>query len=271
MCPDGEHVRKNGRDVPLEWVSRYLSLLRPDAQHITLTGGEPTLLKERLLAVLGRCCERLPYAQILIISNGRMFYYPHYAHQLAQAGAGRTIVAIALHAATPQIHDGVTGVGGSFEQALRGIQNLLASGAGVEVRVVMQQTNQDQLEEIAALVAREAPHTSQVSFMGLELLGSAALHRDQVWVDYRQMMSELDRAIAHLLQHGIVPRIYNLPLCMVNPAHWSLCAQSISYHKRTYKPECSDCAVQQHCGGMFGTALNHRLTEVRPIQRSMVL
>jgi His-Xaa-Ser system radical SAM maturase HxsC len=269
MCPDSESARRNGQDMALGWIERFLSLLPSDLRHLALTGGEPTLLRERLFAVLDLCRQYLPQTQLLLLSNGRMCYYPDYARQLAQHGVGRVVVATALQAADAGTHDQITGAPGSFAQTLGGIQNLLAYGVRVEIRVVVQQANWHRLADLAALIAREIPRVTQISLMGLELLGNAAKHREQVWVDYRTVAPELSRAIRHLLQHGLAPRIYNLPLCQVDPLYWSLCAKSISDYKQTFRPECRGCSVRDHCGGLFGTALNHRLTDVRPIEGSM--
>ena len=266
MCPDPEGLRRGGEDRPPEWIARYLALLPPATRHLSLTGGEPTLLRDRLFPVLDLCRQHLPDADLLLITNGRLFYYRDYARQLAAHCGPHFTLATALHAARPEAHDRITGAPGSFVQTLQGVRNLLDLGVRVEVRIVIQQANRDGLYELARLIGAVVPGVAQVSFMGLELLGNAAQHRETVWLDYRAVTPELSRAVRYLLGRGIVPRLYNLPLCLVAPAYWSLCAKSIAYHKRTYKAECADCTVRAACGGLFGTPLNHRLMEVRPVR-----
>jgi His-Xaa-Ser system radical SAM maturase HxsC len=241
-------------------------LVERDTQHVSLTGGEPTLLGDDLFAVLDTCRHMLPRAQLLLLTNGRMCYYNDYARELADHGGRRMTVATTLHSATPEVHDRITGAPGSFEQTLVGIRNLRACGTSVEVRIVIQKANCHYLHELAQLIASEVRSLVQVSFMGLEMSGNAAKYRDVVWVDPREVSGQLGSAIRDLLQQGIASRIYNLPLCAVDPAYWSLCAKSISNYKRTYKAECARCTVRDHCGGLFGTALNHRLTRVMPIE-----
>jgi His-Xaa-Ser system radical SAM maturase HxsC len=265
MCPDPEGIRRRGRDAPLAWIDRYLSLLDCDTRHLTITGGEPTILGEGLFEVLDMCFRYLPRAGFLLLSNARMFCYPEYVRRFAAHIQGRIVVAAALHGATPAEHDHATRADGSFKQTLQGIQNLMGHGISVEVRVVLQKANWHRLKDLAELIAAKTPGTIQVNFMGLELLGNAARNLGEVWIDYREVAAELSQAITLLAQHGIPSRIYNLPLCVVDPTYWSLCAKSISDYKRTYTPECSRCTVLDHCGGLFGTTLNHRLTEVRPV------
>lgn len=268
MCPDSEHTRRQGRDVPLEWIATYLSLVPPNTRHLCITGGEPTLLKENLFAVLDMCRQTLPDTRFLLLTNGRMFCYADYARKVAVHGPRRMVVATALHSAMAKEHDRITGVDGSFQQTLQGIRNLLSYSVKVEVRIVIQKANCRGLGALAALISSEVPGILQVSFMGLELRGNAAKNLDEVWVNYQEVTEELGQATRHLVRQGITPRIYNLPLCVVDPRYWSLCVKSISDYKRTYKDACARCTVLDHCGGLFGTMLNHRLTQVTPVEGS---
>ena len=223
-------------------------------------------MKEELFRVLDICAQSLPQTQFLLITNGRMFAYRDYSSRFAWHTKRRTVTAIALHSSLPEEHDYITRVKGSFAQTMEGIRNLLAFGARVEIRIVIQKTNCVGLLQLAQLISKEFPRTEQVSLMGLELLGSAARNRNEVWTDYRQVGPEIARAVRYLAQHGISARIYNLPLCFVDEGYWSLCAKSISDHKRTYTLQCADCKVIELCGGLFGTPMNHKLMTVKPVK-----
>jgi hypothetical protein len=63
---------------------RLIELMSPDTAEIGITGGEPTLLKDGLLTVIGRCKELLPSAALHVLSNGRLFYYSSYARHVAE-------------------------------------------------------------------------------------------------------------------------------------------------------------------------------------------
>ncbi len=264
MCPDSEIVRRFGQDISTDWIDRYLSLIPLDTPHLSLTGGEPTLLRERLFTVLDRC-KRISKAHLLLLTNARMFYYRDYVREFATNNTRNVTVATALHSSNSQEHDSITAAKGSFFQTVRGVQNLVDYGINVELRIVIQRSNCERLLDLSRLIAVQLPKVSQVSFMGLEVLGNAAKNRDAVWIDYQKVRAELSQAIILLLENGITSRIYNLPLCNVDHAFWSLCAKSISPHKRTYKPECVTCSVRSDCGGLFAAPLNHKLTDVKPV------
>src|SRR5205085_10654234 len=61
------------RDVDDAWrvddMLRIVSLMDADGPHLTITGGEPTLLGEGLARVLEACQERLPGTAVQVLSN----------------------------------------------------------------------------------------------------------------------------------------------------------------------------------------------------------
>jgi len=64
-------------------------------------------------------------------------------------------------------------------------------------------------------------------------------------------MDELRDAVEFLSGRGMNVPIYNSQLCLVPRDLWPYCRQSISDWKNIYLEECSKCAVQETCGGLF--------------------
>jgi molybdenum cofactor biosynthesis enzyme MoaA len=100
-----------------------------EGRHVVIRHGEPTLRRD-LGEALGELRRRRP-ASVSLLTNGRMLAYPAVTQALAQAGVDRFVVKLfGLEAAT---HDAHTRTPGSFEQAVRGIENARATGAEVAV------------------------------------------------------------------------------------------------------------------------------------------
>jgi MoaA/NifB/PqqE/SkfB family radical SAM enzyme len=57
---------------------------------------------------------------------------------------------VALHGPRPEIHDWLTQAPGSFEQAVRGVRNVVRAGAGVYINTVVTRSGFRHLPELAA-------------------------------------------------------------------------------------------------------------------------
>lgn len=127
-----------------------MAMRRRGLDELSLLGGEPTLHPdiERITA-LGR---RLGYRRIFTFSNGRRFSDAGFAARMIAAGL--TNSNISMHGHTAALHDGVTGVSGSFDKAVAGIRNLVGMGLRVSLICVVQKKNHRFLREYAAFFWR---------------------------------------------------------------------------------------------------------------------
>jgi len=87
---------------------------------ILFTSGEPTLNRDLPLYV--RRASEAGYPIVGVISNGRRFAYRPYVEGLFKAGMNNVIVSI--HGHDRRTHDALARTRGSFEQTLKGLQNL---------------------------------------------------------------------------------------------------------------------------------------------------
>jgi AdoMet-dependent heme synthase len=110
-----------------------------------LTGGE-VLTYPHLYAVLDRARELNLAVQLL--SNGTMLQ-PGVAARLASY---RNLlgVSVSLYGATPDVHDGITQIPGSFRRTWEGSERLRAAGVTVRLKFIMMRPNAHQLAEMRA-------------------------------------------------------------------------------------------------------------------------
>lgn len=264
MCPDAEIVRKNSITPSIDKLLRIISLLPDYAPHLCLTGGEPTLLKYDLMQILRACNEHLPRTSFLILSNGRSFSDVAYASAFYEVAPKKLTIDIPIYGDTASLHDSITRTKGSFEQALAGIQNLLHHKINVGIRIVIIRQNYEHLVEISQMIAQQLSGVYRVQFMGIELLGNAALNCSEVFVDFNEIVPYMELAAIELLRKGIESRFYNFPLCMIHPSFYTFYSTSISQYKIHYKPECEYCRTKSKCGGFFESTMKQSKAQVFP-------
>ncbi|WP_157837037.1 His-Xaa-Ser system radical SAM maturase HxsC [Geminisphaera colitermitum] len=242
----------------IPWMSK-------DTPELGITGGEPTLLHEKLMEVIRSVKQHLPKTSLHMLSNGRLFSYLRYARSLADIKHPDFMIGIPLYADTASVHDFVVQAKGAFEQTLFGILNLARTGIRIELRMVIHRETHARLAQYAQFVARNLPFVDQVVFMGLELMGYARTNLDRLWIDPVEYQVELEDAINILFDAGIRVFIYNHQLCLLPPSLHPFARKSISDWKNIYMPACESCQAKADCGGFFASASLRYSQHIRPL------
>lgn len=251
MCPCSESSRRNGQLTSANELITMMRYMPAQVPHLTLTGGEPTLLKEDFFTFLEYVQQNRSETHFQLLTNGRAFADYRFTQRFIDCLPDSIDVGIPIYGYNSQTHDAITRAEGSFKQAIIGIHNLLHYHIDVEVRIVMTRMNADYLDKVAAYIVKYLPGVHKVAFMGLELMGNAAKNMQDVWLSYEEAVQKSERAIQYLIANGINVQIYNVPLCKVPKQLWNICAMSITDYKVSYNDECSGCAVKDICGGIF--------------------
>jgi His-Xaa-Ser system radical SAM maturase HxsC len=219
MCPDSNAVRKKDLGSRIEYLHRLIELIPSGTSHLTITGGEPTLLKWDLIDILAQCKEKFTNTEFLMLSNGRSFADREYRESFLEAIPNEFRLAVPVYGSTPEVHDSITRVPESFNQtivALKALQSKIA----IEIRIVVMQDTYKSLPDIANYIVKSLPYTYTVSIMGMELLGNAAINRDKLWINFPSTVPYIEKSVRILLSAGIDVRIYNYPLCNLPPDHF---------------------------------------------------
>lgn len=221
---------------------------------IGITGGEPTLLGDRLFELISHIKEVLPDTEIHILSNGRAFANIHYAMKLARCGVENILFGIPLHADNAVDHDTITRVKGSFDETLLGLYNLERMSADIELRYVLTKMNYARLPQMSDFIYRNLPFVRYISLMGLEYTGYTIKNHDRVWVDPIQYQDELRKAVKYLAGWNMDVSIFNLSHCVLPEDLWSYARKSISDWKNNFEPFCDECTMKAQCCGLFATS-----------------
>lgn len=142
FCLDREN--QNGSIFALEKIVLDLKAgLATGARRVVLSGGDPTVHPQ--LAEIIQHAKRLGYEHVQIITNGRMLAYEKFAKKLKQAGLDE--VTLSLHSHLEKDFEIMTGVAGSYKQALQGLLNAQKQGFIVSVDIVINKINYKKLKE----------------------------------------------------------------------------------------------------------------------------
>lgn len=116
---------------------------------IHLTGGELTI-QDNVFELLSYA--RKLFDKVYFTSNGRMLAYTPFVKKLVSLNLD--CYSISLHGPTPEIHQAWTRTPGSFEQTVKGIQNLVKYTDKVCVNTVVWRENYNKLDQMANFILK---------------------------------------------------------------------------------------------------------------------
>ncbi|OGR77154.1 MAG: hypothetical protein A2X32_07690 [Elusimicrobia bacterium GWC2_64_44] len=224
------------------------------AEFVSLTGGEPTLHPDffKLLAYFRR---RLPGVPITLLSNGRRFGNRAFAEKFSAAARPPFSLAVALHGPTAGIHDGISGVRGSFAQTVRGFKNLLSlPGAPfLEIRLVLHKKNVAALDRTLRFLLKTFPNTSayRVTAIHYEIEGMSLANHRKVALKLSASAAKLGACLPLIGQFRDF-RLYHFPLCVLRKELRPLCWITLPPEDRLYPAhKCGRCTARAKCLGLM--------------------
>jgi His-Xaa-Ser system radical SAM maturase HxsC len=242
------------RDDTEALLQRNLELIRlidTPPSRLVITGGEPTLLGDRLFKLIAALRDKFPTTYLHMLTNGRMFAWSSYTAGLAKVGHPDFMFGIPLYSDDPGVHDYVVQARGAFDQTVLGFQQLARYGVRVEIRVVLHAITIPRLSALADYIYRNFTFAEHVALMGLENIGYAPRNMGQLWIDPADYQDQLESAVEILSTRGLNVSIYNHQLCVLRKSLWKFARKSISDWKNMYLEECAGCGVRDQCGGFF--------------------
>lgn len=222
---------------------------------IGITGGEPTLLGNKLITLVSLIRKQLPNTEIHILSNGRAFIDGNYTNRLAEAGGNKLVVGVPFHSDYYNDHDVIAGCKGAFNETMIGLYNLAACGVCIELRIVMNALNYMRFLPMAQYIHRNLSFVGWIAFMGMEYIGYAVKHSKNIWIEPKEYMPQLTAAVKYLTEWNYDVNIYNIPLCLIPEQYHRFAVKSISDWKNMFLDSCSQCSLKNNCCGLFSTSI----------------
>jgi His-Xaa-Ser system radical SAM maturase HxsC len=241
-------------DHLVDELLQAIPLMSRETLSVVITGGEPTLLGDRLVEVLNAFRCYLPNTAVHVLSNGRNFKNFNYAKAVSRVQHPDVMIGIPLYSDISSKHDYVVQADGAFDDTIRGIVNLKTAGVRVEIRVVLHNLTYARLPQLARFIRRNLTFCDQIALMGLEMTGFTRSNLEKLWIDPKDYQSQLKSAveILHTAKMNVV--IYNHQLCVLEESLHAFSRKSISDWKNEFMPECNGCTRKSECGGFFSSA-----------------
>ncbi len=259
-------------------------------QTLTISGGEPTLYRDRLLQVVRRArAGGVPFVEI---QTNAVLITEDYARALAEAGA--TSAFVSLLADDAESHDFLAGLEGAFDKCLAGIDALLEAKISVTLNPVIAHQTQTRVSQFVDFVAARLPEVRCISLSAVQPHGRAGKNLELL-PDYAVLTPEVRRARQCARRHGIMllNPYCGLPLCVgwdddastsveasEASALWDAGAPTISRGidnrgNKQHGAPCRGCALRTRCGGAWlsywdvrkGSGLAPPLARVEPWRR----
>jgi His-Xaa-Ser system radical SAM maturase HxsC len=249
MCSQPPILSNNDRIVSEHL--RLIELIKEEPNVLGITGGEPTLLGDGLVAILSRLKERFPNTIVHMLTNGRLYAYQNLVAEIASVGHPQFTSAIPLYSDIASEHDYIVQAEGAFDQTINGLYNAARNGLRIEIRIVLHKQSLPRLRQLAEFIYRNLPFVDHIALMGLENMGYVKANWSLLWEDPIDYSSILEDAVRYLFYRRMNVSIYNLQLCVLPQSLWSFARQSISDFKNIYLEECSSCEVKARCSGLF--------------------
>lgn len=251
----------------LEDNQRIIDLIPKDAKVIGLTGGEPTVVPEELLQIIGQCRSRLPDTRLEILTNGLALEDIELVRKILALGHSGISFHIPLYSDAEHIHNQITGTN-SFYRTIKGLYNLARFDQKIEIRTVVTKLNYKRLPQWALFVARNFPFVCHNAIMALEPMGNALTNMSTVWIDPYETADELSQAVRILSRADMQTSLYNFQLCTLPESLWKYARRSISDWKNIFLPICQSCAMKVNCdcGGLFASQVNCHSAHICPIE-----
>jgi His-Xaa-Ser system radical SAM maturase HxsC len=226
------------------------ALLAPAGCTLGISGGEPTLYKDDLLAFLEAVLAERPDLHFHILSNGQHFSRAD-VQRLRERAFRHLTWGIPLYSSDPASHDAIVMKKGAHERLRNGLAILLESGAHVELRTVLLSSNIAHLAALARYVSAHLGFIDQWSIMQLENIGFARNRFMDLIVDSVEVFPQIAEAIDIAELYGVRVALFNFPRCAIPRAYQHYSVRSISDWKQKFAPECHHCREQAECSGFF--------------------
>ncbi|MDR2091532.1 MAG: radical SAM protein [Clostridiales bacterium] len=248
-------------------------------QHITVSGGEPTLHHD-FAKIMHYLC-KAGY-KITLLSNSITFAAKDNVKKIKSAiGEGAFSVVTAIHSDKAEEHDAITGVRGSHENTISGLFNLLDKGIQITIKNILNGVSYKKLTEYSSFIAKTFPPEVSICFCVMDFCGRALKNQDKLAILYTELQPFIENALDYFEQNerGRTRRIeiIETPLCLVDPYYWkyfsnknctnTYMAPNVEFQDKivqefasqcgTFYNECAECDVKNICCGTWRSAYKY--------------
>ncbi len=261
MCPQPPVVHEEDL-TPFNM--KLISLFDKNTQEVGITGGEPTMIGDKLFDLIKQIKKYTPKAAISILSNGVKFADRDYAMKLALCNCCDLQIDVPLFSDVAELHNEIVGAK-TFYKTVQGLYNLALFGTRIGIRVVVHKKTYKRLPQLSDYIYHNFPFVCNVAFMQMETIGMAEENIQDLWIDPYDYNKQLVEAVEILRSRGLQASIYNAQLCVLPEQIRDIAIQSISEWKDIYLDDCEGCKLIGKCGGFFASNKRYHSSHIKKL------
>jgi len=164
--------------------------IKDKAQRVILSGGDPTIHPDFIKII--KQSKKMGYGHIQVITNGRLFYYRNFLLKAVDAGLNE--VTFSIHGHNAALHDGLTGVKGSFKQAVTALKHALnIKHLITNIDICVNKKNVKHLREILDYFINLGVY--EFDLLQIVPFGRAWRNRAKLFYDVREAMPHISKAL----------------------------------------------------------------------------
>ena len=223
-------------------------------ESLCFTGGEPTIHPD-FFKVIRWFRSQYPINKnnIVVASNGRMFYYQSFTKKILKING--LLLEIAVHGHDEKTHDFITRTKGSFKQTVKGIHNILRfknDSQAIEIRIIITKYTYRNLDKILFFIKHEFDviKIKSIVLIFIEMEGQAKDNLKIVGITYKEVMKFLPQVVNKWALSFNDLRLYHFPLCVLPPELWPYAWRTLREEEVMFLPRCNKCFYKKYCLGI---------------------
>lgn len=226
---------------------------------VNFSRKEPTL-NPKLLEYI-KMARSAGFERIELTTNGRMLSVKPFAEKLVDAGVN--VFQVSFHALDRQLYEALTRTPGSFDQALRGIGNLVEIRKRRDIRIeILMTVTKLNVKEIPKMV--DFCHSIKADQLTLNIfdpIGKAEKFASALLPKYSEVVKYIE--MSNIRERKNLTVNFSLPFCVVPPELREFCSiyevlmdangrpiQDIRRGKIFLK-KCEKCKLKNFCDGVW--------------------
>ena len=280
-CPLSTFDRLHGQ-LESEVIKRNINKLISNGEdlHITISGGEPTL-NPNFLEVLEMLGKSNSY--ITILSNATKCKDKDFVNSIIESlgydyDYNRLRYVTAIHSLNKNIHDRLTGVNGSFDETIKGLENLDEKNIQVIIKNIMNKVTAVDMKDTLDYLCNHFSNNISFELCATDYSGRCKKNINELYISFEELEpfveESLDLYEKNINNCGKKLEIIETPLCLLDPYYWKYyninkgnnityiapnneSLDNISENKysscNTNYIECQSCDVRQYCSGIWNS------------------
>ena len=258
-------------ETPQEAARAIQAAAELGAKRVSLSGGEPTLVRE--LSELIGFAHELGLA-VEVQTNGVAWASEKLWNSLTQFPES---LFVSFHTQRSERLPAITGTHGTFGRKIRGIQMALSRGVRVSLNFVVTTLNLDELSEFPGFVADTFGRAIELVVFSIVAPTGRMRRNPHLLPRARDVAPLLEKALLEAESNGleaIVPEVCGLPVCVLPHMR----SHFVAYREkrvvqdlpvdRAKRDSCRRCLFDRYCLGPWKRYVEvYGFEEFRPIER----